>query len=90
MGNEMKNVARGFKFLWATFSKIMGNVFSRHGQCFLLLSVGCPLVSVGYACYPWVVPIGFTHGCVLVTALRFGLPMRTEGVARGRAKRHPG
>ena len=27
MGNEMKNVARGFKFLWATFSKIMGNVF---------------------------------------------------------------
>ena len=34
MGNEMKNVARGFKFLWATFSKTMGNVFSRHGQCF--------------------------------------------------------
>ena len=50
MGNEMKNVARGFKFLWATFSKIMGNVFSRHGQCFLSL-------SVGYACYPWVTPI---------------------------------
>ena len=54
MGNEMKNVARGFKFLWATFSKTMGNVFSRHGQCFLSLSVGCPLVvrglSVGYAC----------------------------------------
>ena len=56
MGNEMKNVARGFKFLWATFSKTMGNVFSRHGQCFLLLSVCCPLVirglrliSVGYA-----------------------------------------
>ena len=56
MGNEMKNVARGFKFLWATFSKIMGNVFSRHGQCFLSLSVDCPLVirglrllSVGYA-----------------------------------------
>ena len=66
MGNEMKNVARGFKFLWATFSKIMGNVFSRHGQCFLLL-------SVGYACYPWVAPIGFTHGYVLVTALRFVL-----------------
>ena len=40
MGNEMKNVARGFKFLWATFSETMGNVFSRHGQCFLLLSVG--------------------------------------------------
>ena len=81
MGNEMKNVARGFKFLWATFSKIMGNVFSRHGQCFLLLSVGCAscpwvvrwlrLLSVGYACYPWVAPIGFTHGCVLITALRF-------------------
>ena len=48
MGNEMKNVARGFKFLWATFSKTMGNVFSRHGQCFLLLSVGC-------ASCPWVV-----------------------------------
>ena len=63
MGNEMKNVARGFKFLWATFSETMGNVFSRHGQCFLLLSVG----------YPWVAPVGFTHGCVLVTALRFVL-----------------
>ena len=75
MGNEMKNVARGFKFLWATFSKIMGNVFSCHGQCFLSL-------SVGYACYPWVTPVGFTHGCVLITALRFGLPMRTEGPAR--------
>ena len=72
MGNEMKNVARGFKFLWATFSETMGNVFSRHGQCFLSLSVG----------YPWVAPIGFTHGCVLITALRFGLPMRTEGPAR--------
>ena len=47
MGNEMKNVARGFKFLWATFSKIMGNVFSRHGQCFLLLSVGYPRVVRG-------------------------------------------
>ena len=47
MGNEMKNVARGFKFLWATFSETMGNVFSRHGQCFLLLSVGCPLVVRG-------------------------------------------
>ena len=92
MGNEMKNVARGFKFLWATFSKIMGNVFSRHGQCFLLLSVGCAscpwvirglrLLSVGYAYCPWVAPIGFSHGCVLVTALRFGLPMRTEGPAR--------
>ena len=75
MGNEMKNVARGFKFLWATFSETMGNVFSRHGQCFLSL-------SVGYASYPWVTPIGFTHGCVLATALRFGLPMRTEGPAR--------
>ena len=77
MGNEMKNVARGFKFLWATFSKIMGNVFSRHGQCFLSLSVSCLLVvrglSVGCACYPLVAPIGFTHGCVLVTALRFVL-----------------
>ncbi len=57
MGNEMKNVARGFKFLWAMFSETMGNIFSRHGQCFLLLSVGCascPLVvrwlSVGYVC----------------------------------------
>ena len=39
-------------------------------------------LSVGYACYPWVTPIGFTHGCVLITALRFGLPMRTEGPAR--------
>ena len=29
MGNEMKNVARGFKFLWATFSETMGNVFCR-------------------------------------------------------------
>ena len=66
MGNEMKNVARGFKFLWATFSKTMGNVFLRHGQCFLSLSVGC-------ASCPWVTPIGFTHGCVLVTALRFVL-----------------
>ena len=28
-------------------------------------------LSVGYACYLWVTPIGFTHGCVLVTALRF-------------------
>ena len=50
------------------------------------LSVGCLLVvrwlSVGYACCPWVTPVGFTHGCVLVTALRFGLPMRTEGPAR--------
>ena len=27
----------------------------------LSLSVGCP----------WVVPVGFTHGCVLLTALRF-------------------
>ena len=60
MGNEMKNVARGFKFLWATFSETMGNVFSRHGQCFLSLSVGCAscpwvirglrLLSVGCAC----------------------------------------
>ena len=48
MGNEMKNVARGFKFLWATFSKIMGNVFSCHGQCFLSLSVGC-------ASCPWII-----------------------------------
>ena len=30
-------------------------------------------LSVGYACYPWVTPIGFTHGCVLITALRFVL-----------------
>ena len=74
MGNEMKNVARGFKFLWATFSKIMGNVFSRHGQCFLLLSVGYPRVVRGLSegC-PWVTPVGFTHGCVLATALRFVL-----------------
>ena len=69
MGNEMKNVARGFKFLWATFSKTMGNVFSRHGQCFLSFVIRG--LSVGYACYPWVTPVGFTHDCVLVTALRF-------------------
>ena len=25
-------------------------------------------LSVGY---PWVAPVGFTHGCVFVTALRF-------------------
>ena len=58
MGNEMKNVARGFKFLWATFSETMGNVFSRHGQCFLLLSVGC-------ASCPWVTPVvcGLSVGC---------------------------
>ena len=31
----------------------------------LSLSVGCP----------WVVPVGFTQGCVLLTALRFLLPM---------------
>ena len=56
MGNEMKNVARGFKFLWATFSETMGNVFSRHGQCFLLLSVGCPLVVSGLSVgCPWVI-----------------------------------
>ena len=47
MGNEMKNVARGFKFLWATFSETMGNAFLRHGQCFLLLSVGYQLVVRG-------------------------------------------
>ena len=75
MGNEMKNVARGFKFLWATFSETMGNVFFFFGQCFLAL-------SVGYGSYQWVTPIGFTHGCVLINALRFGLPMRTEGPAR--------
>ena len=49
-------------------------------------SVGYSLVvswlSVCFACYPCVTPVGFTHGCVLVTALRFGLPMRTEGPAR--------
>ena len=28
-------------------------------------------LSVGYACYPWVTPVGFTHGCVLIAALRF-------------------
>ena len=33
-------------------------------------------LSVGYACYPWVTPVGFTHGCVLATALRFLLPLR--------------
>ena len=54
---------------WAMFFHAMGNVF----YC-------CPWIvpvvrglSVGYACYPWVAPIGFTHGCVLVTALRFVL-----------------
>ena len=63
MGNEMKNVARGFKFLWATFSETMGNVFSRHGQCFLSLSVGCPLVVRGLSVgCPWVTPVGFTPG----------------------------
>ena len=30
-------------------------------------------LSVGYACCPWVTPVGFTHGCVLATALRFVL-----------------
>ena len=30
-------------------------------------------LSVGNACCPWVAPIGFTHGCVLATALRFVL-----------------
>ena len=29
-------------------------------------------LSVGYQ---WVTPVGFTHGCVLLTALRFLLPM---------------
>ena len=28
-------------------------------------------LSVGCACYPWVTPVGFTHGCVLATAPRF-------------------
>ena len=32
----------------------------------------CLSLSVGY---PWVTPVGFTHGCVLLTALRFLLPM---------------
>ena len=86
MGNEMKNVARGFKFLWATFSETMGNVFRNDGQCFFtpwaMFFIVVRWLSVGYACYPWVTPVGFTHGCVLVTALRFGLPMRTEGPAR--------
>ena len=38
MGNEMKNVARGFKFLWAMFSKTMGNVFHSYGQRILVRS----------------------------------------------------
>ena len=54
MGNEMKNVARGFKFLWATFSETMGNVFSRHGQCFFIVVRGLRQLSVGY---PWVTPV---------------------------------
>ena len=82
MSNEMKNVARGFKFLWATFSETMGNVFSRHGQCFLLLSVDCPwvvrglrLLSVGYACrlHPRL--------CACHRAAVW-LPMRADGPAR--------
>ena len=32
MGNKKKNIARSFKLLWATFSKIMGNEFYAYGQ----------------------------------------------------------
>ena len=39
----------------------------------LVMPVVVRWLSVGYACYPWVTPIGFTHGCVLVIALRFVL-----------------
>lgn len=32
MGNKKKNIARSFKFLWATFFKTMGNEFYAYGQ----------------------------------------------------------
>ena len=37
----------------------------------LVMPVVVSGLSVGYACCPWVTPVGFTHGCVLATALRF-------------------
>lgn len=38
MGNKKKNIARSFKFLWATFSKIMGNEFYAYGQRYFTTS----------------------------------------------------
>ena len=38
MGNKKKNIARSFKFLWATFFKTMGNEFCAYGQCYLTTS----------------------------------------------------
>ncbi len=37
MGNKKKNIARSFKFLWATFFKTMGNEFHSDGQRILRL-----------------------------------------------------
>ena len=39
MGNKKKNIARSFKFLWATFFKTMGNEFHSDGQRILRLLV---------------------------------------------------
>ena len=38
MGNKKKNIARSFKFLWATFFKTTGNEFCAYGQCYLTTS----------------------------------------------------
>ena len=38
MGNKKKNIARSFKFLWATFFKTMGNEFCAYGQCYFTTS----------------------------------------------------
>ena len=37
MGNKKKNIARSFKFLWATVFKTMGNEFHSDGQRILRL-----------------------------------------------------
>ena len=37
MGNKKKNIARSFKFLWATFFKTMGNEFHSDGHRILRL-----------------------------------------------------
>ena len=38
MGNKKKNIARSFKFLWATFFKTMGNEFYAYGQRYFTTS----------------------------------------------------
>ena len=38
MGNKKKNIARSFKFLWATFFKTMGNEFYSYGQRYFTTS----------------------------------------------------